>query len=114
MRRHCSKVPCGVQLSRQPAEMTHRGFSRMLWIKPLTPTLSRWDREKAKEVVHGWTGEQSCPDYGRWGYERHRSGHSAQASGTGRGHCLDRSTAVARGSAAGRGQEAVAWHRERG
>jgi len=35
-RRHCSKVPDSVQLSRQAAEMTYQGFSRMLWQKPLT------------------------------------------------------------------------------
>src|SRR4029450_8916241 len=79
---------------------------------PCDKTLSRW--EKDKEVAYGWTGEQNCPDYGRWGYERHRSGHGAQASSTGRGHCLDRSTTAARGSATGRGQTAVARHRERG
>src|SRR5215831_21233718 len=63
-----------------------------------------------KEVAHGWTGGQSGPDYGRWRYERHWSSYGAQAGNAGRRHCLDRSTAAARGSAAGRDQEAVAWH----
>src|SRR5215813_10948239 len=65
---------------------------------------------QAKEVVYGWTGEQSCPDYGRWGYERHRSGYSTQAGSAGCGYCRDRCAPAVGGSAAGRGQEAVAWH----
>src|SRR5437660_12561224 len=65
---------------------------------------------KKKEVVHGWTGEQSCPDYGRWGYERYRSGYSTQARSAGCGYCRDRCAAAAGGSATGRGQAAVAWH----
>ena len=60
----------------------------MLWTKLLTPTLSCRERAQAKEVVYGWTRGQSCPDYGRWGYERHRSSYSAQAGSAGCGLAL--------------------------
>src|SRR6266536_1158265 len=63
-----------------------------------------------KEAEHGWTRGQSCSDYGRWGYERYWPSYSAQTGSAGRAYRLDRCATTPGGSAAGRNQDAVAWH----